>query len=95
MTSQQLQDEIQILRKEMIIDKSELSSTKRKLISAKDDRVSVIGCIGGIVITYVGVVISDMEKRQAAVQNAPFSNWILFMKGNILHLSHRCNIRNI
>ena len=59
MTAQQMQDALQQLREELLIDKSELSSTKRKLISATDDRMSAraIGGIGGFVLTSVCVVI--------------------------------------
>ena len=59
MTSQQLQEAVKKLREKMNIDKSKLSSTKRRLMSAVDDRVTAraIGGVGSFVLISVAMVI--------------------------------------
>ena len=59
MTAHQLQEVVRQLREEMMIDRSTLSSTKRRLMSASDDRLSAcaIGGVGGFVLISVAMII--------------------------------------
>lgn len=70
-TRKELNAAVLHLKEELFVDKSQLSSTKRKLTSAGDERASshAIGCIGIIILTFVGAIIILADLSSLTIQH--------------------------